>query len=95
MAEVRKRRYPRTPGGLELTPEVTDALAEEAERGYDLSKWKRVFVTRPAFSDSETLARVTIEIPNHELNRLRERAEAEDKLVERVAHDALQEYLGL
>lgn len=95
MAKVRRRRYPRTPGGVELTPEVIEALAEEAERGYDLSKAKREFVNGPVFADSETLARVTIEIPNHELNRLRERAEAEDKLVERVAHDALQEYLGL
>jgi predicted DNA binding CopG/RHH family protein len=95
MAKVRRRRYPRTKGGLELTPEVIDALAAEAERGYDLSKWKREFVTRPAFPDSETKARVTMEISNHELNRLRERAEAEGKLVQRVAHEALVQYLDL
>jgi hypothetical protein len=95
MGKVRKRRYPRTAGGVELTPEVVEALAEEAERGYDLSKATRVLVTRPMFPDSETLARITIEISNAELNRLRERAEAEDKLVELVAHEALQAHLGL
>jgi hypothetical protein len=78
-----------------LTPEVINALADEAERGYDLSKWKREFVTRPAFPDSETLARITIEIPNDELNRLRERAEAEDKTVQRITHEALLLHLDL
>jgi hypothetical protein len=95
MAKLRKRRYPRTAGGVELTPEVVEALAAEAERGYDLSKWKREFVRGPAFPDSETWARVTVEISNEELNRLRERAEAEDKTVERVAREALQRYLNL
>lgn len=94
MAKVRRKRYPRTPSGVELTPEVIDALAAEAERGYDLSKGKREILRHPAFADSETLAKVPIEITNDELNRLRERAEAEDKTVWRVAHEALQAHLS-
>jgi predicted DNA binding CopG/RHH family protein len=95
MAKVRRQRYPRTAEGDELTPEVIDALAAEAERGYDLSKAKRVFISRPLLADGETWARVTIEIPNDELNRLRERAEAEGKRVQRVAREALQRHLDL
>jgi hypothetical protein len=32
---IRKKRYPVTMSGTELTPEVTDAMAKEAEEGFD------------------------------------------------------------
>ena len=42
MAKVKKAtKPPRTKSGEEITPEIADALAAEAERGYDLSKAKR------------------------------------------------------
>ncbi|MGV1047032.1 MAG: hypothetical protein ACOYD4_00700 [Solirubrobacterales bacterium] len=43
MAKVKKttRKNPKTKAGTEITPEIADALAAEAERGYDLSKAKR------------------------------------------------------
>lgn len=42
MAKVKKatRKNPKTKAGIEITPEIADALATEAERGYDLSKAK-------------------------------------------------------
>lgn len=36
-----QRRVPRTKAGEEVTAELTEALASEAEQGYDLSKAKR------------------------------------------------------
>ncbi len=43
---------PKTKAGAEMSPEITDALAAEAERGYDLSKAKRCRVGRlGAFGD--------------------------------------------
>jgi hypothetical protein len=41
----------RTRSGTELTKKVIDALAEEAERGYDLTQAKRVRMGRPALGD--------------------------------------------
>lgn len=38
----------RTRNGTKLTKKVLDVLAEEAERGYDLTKAKRVRMGRPA-----------------------------------------------
>jgi hypothetical protein len=40
MARAKKAtsENPRTKAGMEITPEIADALAAEAERGYDLSK---------------------------------------------------------
>jgi hypothetical protein len=94
MAKVkRKRRYPRTAAGDELTPDVIDALAAEAERGYDLSKAKRVFVGRPPLADGETMGRIAVRVTNDELNRLRKRAEAEDRTISDLAREALERYL--
>lgn len=38
--------------GVELTPELEDELAAEAERGYDLSKARWRIRTRPLLPDS-------------------------------------------
>lgn len=40
MAKVKKSAH-KTKAGAEITPEIADALASEAERGYDLSKAKQ------------------------------------------------------
>lgn len=92
-AGLRKKRYPKTAGGLELTPEVTDAMAEEAERGFDLSNWKREFITRPLTSDMETMGRVGFRIRNEELNRLVKQVRSEDRTVSSFIHEATMRYL--
>ena len=48
----------RTRSGTKLTKKVIDALAEEAERGYDLTKAKRVRMGRPALGDGGSSPRV-------------------------------------
>lgn len=93
MEKVRKRRYSKTAEGDELTPEVIEALADEAERGYDLSKAKRVFITRPLFPDSETWGTIKIRVFDEELNRLRAQAEAEDRTIPSLVYEAAMLYL--
>ena len=44
-----------TRSGRELTDEDIEALADEAERGYDLDKATRVIVNRPAALSAEEL----------------------------------------
>jgi hypothetical protein len=46
-ADARSGRM-RTKGGELITPELIDALAAEAERGYDLSWAKRCRTSEPA-----------------------------------------------
>lgn len=43
VAKVKKTasKIPKTKAGTEITPEIVDTLAVEAEHGYDLSKAKR------------------------------------------------------
>lgn len=93
MAKLRKRRYPRSAEGEELTPEVIEALAEEAERGYDLSKARRVYIAGPLLADQETLARLSIWVDNDELNRIRKRTEAESRTISDLGREALNRYM--
>jgi hypothetical protein len=52
----------RTRGGIKLTKKVIDALVEEAERGYDLTKAKRVRMGRPALGDGGSSPRVQLRV---------------------------------
>lgn len=88
MAVAPRKRRPKAKGGLELTPEAIEALAEEAERGCDLSTWRREFVSRPLSGDLETWGTIEIRVFDGELNRLRAQAEAEDRTIERLVHEA-------
>ncbi len=93
MAVARKKRYPKTRRGLELTPEAIENLAEEAERGYDLSTWRRQFVTRPLSGDVETWGTIEIRVFDDEINRLRVQAEAEERTIESLVREAALLYL--
>lgn len=89
-----RRRYPCTAEGDELTPAVIEELADEAERGYDLSKWKREFLSKQAWSaDLETMGRVGFRICNEELNRLYKQARAENRTISSLVHEATMLYL--
>ena len=93
-AELKRKRYPKTTAGDELTPEVIEALADEAERGYDLSKAKRVFLSKRAWTgDLETLGRVGFRVDNALLNRLYKQARAEDRTINLLLREAAVLYL--
>jgi hypothetical protein len=88
------RKYPRTKSGLEVTPEVADALADEAERGYDLSKAKRQFVGRPSLSGNGTSPRMSFRITPELYLAMEKRAESEGRSVSDLAREAVARYVG-
>lgn len=86
-------KYPRTKSGLEITPEIADALAEEAERGYDLSKAERRFVGRPSLSGNGASPRMSFRITPELYLALEERAEKEGRTVSDLAREAVARYV--
>jgi hypothetical protein len=94
MPRVKKTgKYPRTKSGLEITPEVADALADEAERGYDLSKAKRRFVGRPSLSGNGISPRMSFRITPKLYLAMEKRAESEGRSVSDLAREAVARYV--
>ncbi len=83
----------RTHSGTKLTKKVVEALAEEAERGYDLTKAKRVRMGRPALGDGGTSPRVQLRVDPDLDWALRACARKEHRSVSEVARRALREYV--
>ncbi|HTZ85537.1 MAG TPA: ribbon-helix-helix domain-containing protein [Solirubrobacteraceae bacterium] len=83
----------RTGNGTRLTEKVVDALAEEAERGYDLKKAKRVRMGRPALGQGGASPRVQVRVDPELAKALRARARKEHRSVSEIARDALREYV--
>jgi hypothetical protein len=79
--------------GAELTPELEEELAAEAERGYDLSKARRHYLDRPVISEDEKAPQITLTISPAELDALCKRAEEEGRRITDLAHEALRRYL--
>jgi hypothetical protein len=79
--------------GVELTPELEEELADEAERGYDLSKARRHYLTRPLVGDESGLPRLTFSLTQDEIDALVERAADEERSVEGIVREALARYL--
>ena len=94
MSKVKRTgKYPKTKSGLEITPEIADELADEAERGYDLSKAKRRFVGRPSLSGNGTSPRMSFRITPELYLALEERAENEGRSVSDLAREAVARYV--
>ncbi|MBA3807426.1 MAG: CopG family transcriptional regulator [Solirubrobacterales bacterium] len=83
----------RTRSGTKLTKKVIDALAEEAERGYDLTNAKRVRMGRPALGDAGASPRVQVRVDPELAQALHVLAEKEQRSVSEIARSALREYL--
>jgi hypothetical protein len=75
-----------TTSGANITEKIADELADEAERGYDLSIGRRR--GRPSL-DQGVSPRVTFRITGE----LQERAEREGKSLSELARDALADYV--
>jgi CRISPR-associated endonuclease/helicase Cas3 len=84
----------RTAGGDVLTDEVIDALAEEAERGYDLTKARKVTFGRPSLGATGVSPRVQIRVDPDLAEALKARARDEHRSVSDIARTALREYLA-
>jgi predicted HicB family RNase H-like nuclease len=83
----------RTAGGDELSEEDIEALADEAERGYDLDKALSVRVGRPALGQSGVSPRVQIRVDPQLATALKARARREKRSVSEIARTALREYI--
>lgn len=83
----------RTRSGTKLTKKVIEALADEAERGYDLTKAKRVTFGRPSLGPAGTSPRVQVRVDPELAEALRARANEEQRSVSEIARAALREYV--
>jgi predicted HicB family RNase H-like nuclease len=83
----------KTASGEVLTDEDIEVLADEAERGYDLSRATRVTVGRPSLGAKGTSPRIQVRIDPKLARALRSRARTENRSLSEVARSALQEYV--
>jgi hypothetical protein len=79
--------------GTEVTQDVADVLAEEAERGYDLTAARRRRVGRPSLGARGTSPRVSFR-PTPELYRAAQRqARKEGRTLSDLAREAVARYI--
>lgn len=83
----------RTASGEVLTDEDIEALADEAERGYDLDKATKVSVGRPSLGSKGVSPRIQIRVDPKLATALRSRARREKRSVSEIARTALREYV--
>lgn len=84
----------RTAGGDDLSEEDIEALADEAERGYDLAEAKRVAVGRPSLGATGVSPRVQVRVDPDLAQALKACAEKEHRSLSEIARSALREYVG-
>ncbi len=83
----------KTAGGDELSAKDIEALAAEAERGYDLAKARRVTLGRPSLGPGGVSPRVQVRVDPQLAQALKARAEKEHRSVSDIARTALREYV--
>lgn len=94
MAKVKKAtQHPRTKSGEEITPEIADALAAEAERGYDLSKAKRQRVGRPSLAGAGASPRLSFRTTPDLYRAAQKRAKEEGRSISDLAREAVARYV--
>lgn len=88
MAKVTQKN-PRTRSGTEITPEIADSLAAEAERGYDLSKAKRRRIGRPSLAGRGASPRMSFRATPELYRAVQNRAKKEGRSVSDLAREAV------
>lgn len=87
--KTKKRERIFLKSGVELTPELEEELAAEAERGYDLSKAKRHYLARPLLAETDARLGVAFPLSSEELDSLRTRAQEEGRPLGDLIREAL------
>jgi len=77
----------------QLSEEDIEALADEAERGYDLDKAIRVTVGRPSLGSEGVSPRVQVRVDPQLAEALKALALEEHRSVSEIARVALREYV--
>jgi hypothetical protein len=87
---------PRTHSGTELTDELAERLADEAEAGYDLDAGQILHAGRgrPSLSGDQTSPQVTFRLPGELRAKAEERAQREGKTLSALAREAMERYLA-
>lgn len=81
-----------TKTGRQLTEADIERVADEAERGFDLSTWRHSR-GRPALEPGDTDSpRIAVRLPASLHRRVQHRALAEGRSVSQVVRDLLQRY---
>lgn len=94
MAKVKKTgKNPKTKAGTEITPEIADALAVEAECGYDLSKAKPRRVGRPSLADAGASPRLSFRTTPDLYRAAQKRAKEEGRSVSDLAREAIARFV--
>lgn len=83
----------RTNSGTVLSHEIEEALADEAESGYDLSAARRTPTGRPSLGRGVS-PRLDLRVEPDLSEALHRRAKEERRSVSAVARDALRQYLA-
>lgn len=95
MAKVKKGETKvKTSSGAQIDSGAADALAAEAERGYDLSKAKRRRVGRPSLGARGASPRVSFRATPELYRAAKRRAREEGRTVSELARDAVARYVG-
>jgi len=76
--------------GEELTPQLEEELAAEAERGYDLSTARLRPLRQPILGDEPSLAVITFARSQPQIEEVHRRAKAEGRHVSEVARAVLR-----
>ena len=92
MAKV-KAKNPKAKSGKEITPKVADALADEAERGYDLSKARRRRVGRPSLAGRGNSPRMSFRTTPELYRAAQKRAKEEGRSISDLAREAIARYV--
>lgn len=85
----------KTKKGTKLTKAVLDKMVKEAEKGYDLSKAKRIYVGpgRPSLAQGKS-PRISYRVAPALFKDAKEKAKSEGRTVSEVAREALQRYVA-
>lgn len=82
-----------TAAGVEVTDEMAEALADEAERGYDISELRRQYVGRPSLGRQGISPRISFRAPDELFKAAQRRADDEERSLSDLAREALTRYL--
>jgi ribbon-helix-helix CopG family protein len=84
----------RTESGAEVSPKLSDALADEAEQGYDLARAKRRRTGRPSLGKVGPSPRVTFRAGPELYRAAQARARREGRTMSELAREAFAKYIG-
>lgn len=93
MAKVKATKKRTAKSGAKIDRKLTDALASEAERGYDLTKARRRRVGRPSLAGRGPSPRVSFRATPELHRAAKRRAKEEGRSVSDLAREAVARYV--